>query len=174
MAGGQCSAGDPAAAQVATEKVSEAVAAPDEFAKCLGEVGNHFASLEYLVEQFIRTLSGKAADQHWGFRRKCRTVRDLLKPTGNKAYAANVGRWLGDCEEAAEERNDAIHVPHARHSRGGPQIGEDGKKTPVSVEQLTALKALKDRIVTLHSHGNVYKDELPEVIERMARAQEIR
>ena len=59
MAGGQCGAGDPAAAQVATEKVSEAVAAPDEFAKCLGEVGNHFASLEYFVEQFVRHCPAK-------------------------------------------------------------------------------------------------------------------
>jgi hypothetical protein len=161
MTGGQRSAGDPAAAQVATEKVSEAVAAPDEFAKCLEEVGNHFASLEHLVEQFIRALDGEVADRRWGFRRKCRTMRTLLQLTGNEAYAAEVGRWLGDCEEVAEERNDAIHVPHARLSRGGLQIGEGGKKTPISVEQLTALNALKGRIIALHSRGTVYKDELP-------------
>jgi hypothetical protein len=124
------------AAQVATEKVSEAVAAPDEYMKCLREVGDYFASLERLVEQFIDTLSGKAADQHWGFRRKCRTVRGLLKPTGNEAYAADVGRWLGDCEEAAEERNDAIHSPRARLSRSWLQLGGGGEKPPVSVEQL--------------------------------------
>ena len=161
------------AAQAAIEKVSEAIAAPDEFMRCLEEVGDYFASLEHLVEQLIHALSGKAADQHWGFRRMCRTVRDLLKLTGDEAYAANVSRWLGDCEEAAEERNDAIHVPHARHSRGGPQIGEGGKKTPVSVEQLEALKALKARIIALHSHGTVYKDELPEMIEGMARASQV-
>ncbi|HEY2598867.1 MAG TPA: hypothetical protein VGJ79_10370 [Candidatus Dormibacteraeota bacterium] len=141
--------------------MSEAIAAPDEFKKCLGEVGNHFASLEGLVEQFVFALDSKVADRHWGFRRKCRTIRTLLKLTGNEAYATDVGRWLGDCEEAAEEHNDAIHALHARLRRGGLQIGEDGKKTPVSAEQLAALKALKARIIALHSHGTVYKDELP-------------
>jgi hypothetical protein len=114
-----------------------------------------------LVEQFIHALDNKAGDRRWGFRRKCRTIRTLLKLTGNGAYAANVGRWLDDCEEAAEERNDAIHVPHARLSRGGLQIGEGGKKAPISVEQLMALNALKGRIIALHSRGTVYKDELP-------------
>jgi hypothetical protein len=143
----------------------EAIAAPDEYMKCLGEVGNYFASLDRLVEQFIHALDGKVADRRWGFRRKCRTIRTLLKLTGNEAYATDVGRWLGDCEEAAEERNEAIHAPHARLSRGWLQIGEDGKKT----EQLAALKALKAGIIALHSRGTVYKDELPEVIERMAQ-----
>jgi hypothetical protein len=127
-----------------------------------------------LVEQFIHALDNKVSDRRWGFRRKCRTIRALLKRTGNEAYAANVGRWLGDCEEAAEERNDAIHTPRAHLSRSWLQLGEDGKKTPVSVEQLAALKALKARIIALHSRGTVYKDELPEVIARMAQAQEIR
>ena len=128
----------------------------------LGEVGNHFSSLERLLEQFIHALSGEAADRHWSFRRKCRRIRALLKPIGKEAYETDVGGWLDDCEEAADERNEASHTPRV-------ELREDREKTPIAVEQLAALKALKARIIALHSHGTVYKDELSEVLERKQR-----
>jgi hypothetical protein len=180
MARGKGHAGNPAyevvevapnAAQAATEVVP--VAPPAEFLECLGEVGNYFSSLERLLEQFIHTLSGAAANRHWSFRRKCRGIRALLKPEGNEAFVADICGWLDDCQEAADERNDAVHTPHARLSQKLLELREDGTKLPVTIEQLVALKALKVRIISLHSRGASYLDALPEVIERMAQAQDI-
>jgi hypothetical protein len=50
-------------------------------------------------------------------------------------------------------------------------------ETKAFIARLEAIDAILQgatRIIALHSRGTVYKDELPEVIERMAQARETR